>query len=337
MSDLPALKAFEQFLSNLQNSHVVEKILAKLKDSSASFTINLRFGEQRAAELAVSFIQSARSQAAQPRLSEAKDKVVVALRQGRVATNRFIETVLQSEACRLRSAEEVTAFSDLYLNLSSKFAAFAQELGNLPSPAVAALACILVRCLVAARSIGVTTIAEALRGRPQVLRLSLLLGALPSIFLAHRYRDTLLKGLHLQPTKTSSWQLSSQNILSFQQALQTMVRNSRQMPPIFWLSVAISGNLIVQVSENLTCVLIRSALRRSRRTIMFLAVIIASLWLRRTQVTRQTAIALQTKLQRFLKEAAALNADSTSLMTITGQDEARQSPMNKPAEPVFQG
>lgn len=336
MSDLPALKAFEQFLSNLQNSHVVEKILAKLKDSSARFTINLRFGEQRAAELAVSFLQSARSQAALPRLSEAKGKVVVALRQGRVTTNRFIETVLQSEACRLRSAEEVTVFSDLYLNLSSKFAAFAQELGNLPSPAVAALACILLRSLGAARSIGDTTIAEALRGRPQVLRLSLLLGALPSIFLAHRYRDTLLKGLHLQPTKTSSWQLSSQNILSFQQALQTMVRNSRQMPPIFWLSVAISGNLIVQVSENLICVLIRSALRRSRRIIMLLAVIVASLWLRRSQVTRQAVIALQTKLQRFLTEAAALNTDSTSLMTSTGQDEARQSPMNKP-EPVFQG
>lgn len=337
MSDIPALKAFEQFMSNLQNSHVVEKLLAKLKDSSASFTINLRFGEQRAAELAVSFIESARSQAAQPRLSEAKDKVIFALRQGHVATNRFIQTVLQSEVCRLRSAEEVTVFSDLYLNLSSKFSAFARELGNLPSPAVAALACILVRSLVAARSIGDTTIAEALRGRPQLLRLCLLLGALPSTFLTHRYRDALLKGLQLQPTRISSWQLSSQNMLSFQQALLTVVRNSRQMPPIFWLSFTISGNLIVQVSENLTCALIKNALRRSQRTIMFLAVIFASLWLRRTQATRQAVAALHTQLQRFLTEAATLNTDSASLMTSTSQDKASQPPQDKPAQPVFQG
>lgn len=180
-----------------------------------------------------------------------------------------LEELKQSEALQLRRLEDLPSFADYASRWCDQLDLLAGELRRMPRSAVIAASVLALRLVAAVNAIGDAAIDEMLHGRTLVSKFGLAAAALPGWLALYHYRHALMVDLPTSP-RNGEAKLGSGALLSLQK-LEVMARNSRRLPPAFWLSIAVSGSVALQVAKQVTSRTIRGVLRFRMKLLLSLA------------------------------------------------------------------
>jgi hypothetical protein len=178
-----------------------------------------------------------------------------------------LEELKQSEALQLRRLEDLPSFADYASRCADQLDQLASELRRMPRSAVFAATILALRLIAAVNAIGDAAIDEMLHGRTLLSKVGLMSATMPGCLAVYHYRHALLADL---PRSSSEAGESSGALLSLQK-VEVLARNSRRMPPAFWLSIAISGSVALQVAKKISSRAIRGVLRFRMKLLLSLA------------------------------------------------------------------
>jgi len=180
----------------------------------------------------------------------AAESSLVISKQFMTALNRVLRDLQASEALKVRRPEDVLSFESSLASLRRVFAldALGDELRALPWPAVTASAFLSLRALSALSDIADTLLHELVCGTSLLARSAGLMLALPGWLAVWHFRSLFLQEFRSIPFNAQGQvQAGGAATVRLAQAL----RVARCLPPVFWLSVAMSGAIATQLARIL--------------------------------------------------------------------------------------
>lgn len=199
-------------------------------------------------------------------LAAAEGAWILAKRLAAIA-RQGLNDLQHSEAFRLRQPEEVQSFEAWFSAIRRIYAldSLLQEFKAMPGPVVFALGFLSLRAIAALGDLTETLMTELLYGRSFMSRAAALGASMPGCLAAWHFRTLFLQELQALPHEAA--QCRSQvdvAILRFARLL----RVARCLPPAFWLSVAMSGAMAMQVARDVSKQSVRMVLKSRLRTLL---------------------------------------------------------------------